>query len=101
MLAYRLRTDAPQLRAIDVCAHIRAGLDVFTARTHPFTIEHIYAYTHITFMSYPRNNRVIYKLWFGPHVILCINKNDYEHTRKKGRHFTIHLCHYYDYSIYI
>ena len=47
MLAIRLRIWAPQLRAMYVCVHIYARLDRFSARTHPFTIEHIYAYTHM------------------------------------------------------
>ena len=40
-------------------------------------------------MSYFRNNNVIFKIRVCPHVLLCINKKYYEHTRKKGRHFTI------------
>ena len=52
-------------------------------------------------MSYFRNNHVVFKLLLYPHVCVRILKNDYEYTRKKVRHFTIHLCYYYDYSIYI
>ena len=55
--------------------------------------SHIYAYIY---MSYSRNNHVIFKMWFGPHVLLCINKKYYEHTRKKGRHFTILIRYSYD-----
>ena len=33
--------------------------------------------------------------------MLCICKKSYEHTRKKARHFTIHLSYYYGYSVYV
>jgi hypothetical protein len=39
-----VHTDAPQLRAVDVCAQSAAGLGRFLVRKRSFTIERIYAY---------------------------------------------------------
>jgi len=65
------------------------------------TTFHHRAYIRIYYSVISCNNHVIFTSLLYPHVVVRILKNDYEHTRKKGRHFTIHLCHYYDYSIYI
>ena len=43
----RVHTDAPQLRAIDVCVRMPAGLGRFSPRKRSFTIERIYAYKNI------------------------------------------------------
>ena len=92
-------------RAVIAChirAHVIARKLVVIQSSH--TVFHHRTYIRIyphEITSYSRNNHVILKMWLYPHVMLCINKNNYEHTRKKARHFHIRLCCYYDYSIHI
>ena len=82
---------------VRMCAYICETGPIF--RSH--TIFHHRAYIRIYPISYLRNNHVIFKMWLCPHGLLCINKNWYEITRKKVRHFLRALCYYHDSSIYI
>ena len=86
-----------------IACHVRAILDRarFGAIHRSHTTFHHRAYIRIYPISYLRNNHVIFKMWLCPHGLLCINKNWYEITRKKVRHFLRALCYYHDSSIYI
>jgi len=82
---------------VRMCAYICETGPIFSSHT----IFHHRAYIRIYPIPYLRNNHVIFKMWLCPHGLLCINKNWYEITRKKVRHFLRALCYYHDSSIYI
>ena len=82
---------------VRMCAYICETGPIFSSNI----LFHHRAYIRIYPISYLRNNHVIFKMWLCPHGLLCINKNWYEITRKKVRHFLRALCYYHDSSIYI
>jgi len=83
-----------------MCAYICETGPIFRSHTLFHHRAYIRIYQHII-IPYLRNNHVIFKMWLCPHGLLCINKNWYEITRKKVRHFFRALCCYHDSSIYI
>ena len=86
-----------------IACHVRACMvrARFGAIHRSHTPFHHRTYIRIYPIPYLRNNHVIFKMLLCPHGLLCINKNWYEITRKKVRHFFHALCCYYDNSVYI
>jgi len=83
-------------------AHDRVRSRVFFVVIHrSYTVFHHRAYIRIYYRVISCNNHVIFTSSLYTHVVVRILKNDYEHTRKKGRHFTILIHCSHDYYIYI